>query len=147
MLKINLYLKFSWWLFILFLVAVLSSNFSFSIQDDFLFSSIFLCFEKRFFFCPATLTYISIVDDRLDGNPNLFNKSSWEDEEEEDKEKTNNNVIVPVVASIISVLVLLLGEVAALWIFKRRQQHGILLCLMGYFKKKLVTTLITFTMI
>ncbi|KAL6335731.1 hypothetical protein AAG906_039494 [Vitis piasezkii] len=59
---------------------------------------------------------------RLDGNPNLCKKNSCE--EEEDKEKSSNNVIVPLVASIISVLVLLLGEVAALWIFKRRQQHG-----------------------
>ncbi|CBI36010.3 unnamed protein product, partial [Vitis vinifera] len=63
---------------------------------------------------------------RLDGNLNLCKKNSCE--EEEDKEKSSNNVIVPLVASIISVLVLLLGEVAALWIFKRRQQHGILLC-------------------
>ncbi|KAJ9692168.1 hypothetical protein PVL29_011307 [Vitis rotundifolia] len=60
---------------------------------------------------------------RLDGNPNLCKKNSCEDEEEEDKEKTNNNVIVPSVAFIISVLVLLLGEVAALWISKRRQQY------------------------
>ncbi|KAJ9692167.1 hypothetical protein PVL29_011306 [Vitis rotundifolia] len=60
---------------------------------------------------------------RLDGNPNLCKKNSCEDEEEEDKEKTNNNVIVPSVAFIISVLVLLLREVAALWIFKRRQQY------------------------
>ncbi|KAJ9692169.1 hypothetical protein PVL29_011308 [Vitis rotundifolia] len=59
---------------------------------------------------------------RLDGNPNLCKKNSCE--EEEDKEKTSYNVIVPLVASIISVLVLLLGEVAASWIFKRRQQHG-----------------------
>lgn len=79
----------------------------------------------RNFFFPATLTYISFVDGRLDGNPNLCKKNSCE--EEEDKEKTSNNVIVPLVASIISVLVLLLGEVAALWRFKRRQQHGILL--------------------
>ncbi|KAJ9692166.1 hypothetical protein PVL29_011305 [Vitis rotundifolia] len=60
---------------------------------------------------------------RLDGNPNLCKKNSCEDEEEENKEKTNNNVIVPSVAFIISVLVLLLGEVAALWISKRRQQY------------------------
>ncbi|XP_034696177.1 uncharacterized protein LOC117922232 isoform X2 [Vitis riparia] len=60
---------------------------------------------------------------RLDGNPHLCKKNSCEDEEEEGKEKTKNNVIVPVVASIISILVLLLGEVAALWIFKRRQQY------------------------
>ncbi|KAJ9692165.1 hypothetical protein PVL29_011304 [Vitis rotundifolia] len=60
---------------------------------------------------------------RLDGNPHLSKKNSCEDEEEEGKEKTKNNVFVPVVASIISILVLLLGEVAALWIFKRRQQY------------------------
>ncbi|KAL6312545.1 hypothetical protein AAG906_029476 [Vitis piasezkii] len=53
--------------------------------------------------------------------------------------KTNNNVIVPSVAFIISVLVLLLGEVGALWISKRRQQYGILLSLIGYFKKNLIT--------
>ena len=125
-----------------FLVVVLSSNFSFRIQDKFLFT---MFLEKILF--PATLTYISFVDGRLDGNPNLCKKISCEHEEDKDKGKTNNNIIVPVVESIISVLVFLLGEVAALWIFKRRQEPGIILHVIGYFKRKFMTILIIFNTI
>lgn len=124
------------------MVFVLSSNFSFRIQDKFLFYSVL---RKDSFSCP--LTYISFVRGRLDGNPNLCMKISCDDEEDEDKGKTYNNVVVPVVASIVSVLVLLLGEVVALWIFKKRQQQGILLRLVGYFNGKSLKILIIFTMI